>query len=372
MKIVAQISGLFENMAAQGIDQYMTTPQCKRFCQKAKVVSIYAEAYYKAKAEPRDGLSELFAPSLPHDLLGQFLSSLYTQSSKSFPSIITNMMIDFLEWTTQFPFIDEIILDLQSLGADKEMITRIKKAYSLIESDLLRQAQLLKDITMSRATGGSADDNMYIRLRNSLMKNPVTASYMPVIVSKARNLNEFWTAIKTARSGYQPRREFLHQAFSYLFEKLEVRTQSPQVAITINQTYIHDIWKKALDRLSTDPEGAITIARTLVETVCRHIIETTGLAFDETMDLNKLYKTASKQLSLSPEQHTQPIFKQILSGCQSIVEGLGSLRNKYSDAHGKGPATIKPASRHAELAVNLSGSMCSFLLQTLDSKKDSS
>jgi len=40
-----------------------------------------------------------------------------------------------------------------------------------------------------------------------------------------------------------------------------------------------------------------------------------------------------------------------------------------ADAHGKGAAGTKPAPRHAELAVNLSGTMATFLLQTWEARK---
>ena len=34
---------------------------------------------------------------------------------------------------------------------------------------------------------------------------------------------------------------------------------------------VHAVWVKALARRATDPEGAITMARTLLETVCKRI-----------------------------------------------------------------------------------------------------
>ncbi|MEE5131143.1 abortive infection family protein [Pseudomonas alliivorans] len=40
----------------------------------------------------------------------------------------------------------------------------------------------------------------------------------------------------------------------------------------------------------------------------------------------------------------------------------------HSDSHGKGKAGVKAAPRHAELAVNLSGSMALFLLATRGAK----
>ena len=38
----------------------------------------------------------------------------------------------------------------------------------------------------------------------------------------------------------------------------------------------------------------------------------------------------------SGSQHTEDAFKRILGGATSVVEGLGSLRNKIGDAHGQG------------------------------------
>ncbi|MGU3345368.1 abortive infection family protein [Pseudomonas monsensis] len=56
-----------------------------------------------------------------------------------------------------------------------------------------------------------------------------------------------------------------------------------------------------------------------------------------------------------------------LEGGQQL-EGLGALRNRLSDAHGKGKGGVKAAPRHAELAVNLAGSTALFLLATWEAK----
>ncbi len=86
--------------------------------------------------------------------------------------------------------------------------------------------------------------------------------------------------------------------------------------------------------------------------------------------MSELYKTLSKELNLSADQHTENIFKQILGGCSAVVNGLGTLRNKLGDAHGTNSSSIKPSPRHAELAVNLSGSMALFLINTWLNLKD--
>ena len=76
----------------------------------------------------------------------------------------------------------------------------------------------------------------------------------------------------------------------------------------------------------------------------------------------------AKRLNLAPEQHVEQVFKQILGGCTSVVEGLGALRNKMGDAHGKNARAVRPATRHAELAVNLAGSMALYLVATFEAR----
>jgi len=129
--------------------------------------------------------------------------------------------------------------------------------------------------------------------------------------------------------------------------------------------------RETLERKTSDPEGAITISRTILESVCKHILDEVGIEYNSNnVDLPELYKKTAKTLNLSPSQHTEGIFKQILGGCSGIINGLGSLRNRLGDAHGKGKAQVKPAPRHAELAVNLSGAMALYLLKTFKANQN--
>ena len=143
-----------------------------------------------------------------------------------------------------------------------------------------------------------------------------------------------------------------------------------QVLISFDESGVHHAWQKALDRRMPDPEGAITAAKTLLETVCKHIIDEAGETYGENDDLPKLYATAAECLKLAPTQHTEKVFKSILGNCQSIVGNLVGLRNRLGDSHGQGKRHVKPAARHAELAVNLAGSVAMFLIATWNARKD--
>jgi hypothetical protein len=123
-------------------------------------------------------------------------------------------------------------------------------------------------------------------------------------------------------------------------------------------------WSSALERRENDPEGAITLARTLLEDTCKFIIVELQETCPEDDDLPRLYRKTASLLNLAPDLHTEQIFKQILGNCQSIVESLGAMRNKLSDAHSTGPLRARPTARHAKLAVNLAGTMATFLAET--------
>jgi len=134
----------------------------------------------------------------------------------------------------------------------------------------------------------------------------------------------------------------------------------------------HDVaprWAEAMESRTELPGHAITLARTLLEDVCKWIITEAGETYKETDDLPALYKQLSKLLKLAPDDHTEQVFKQILGNCQSVVESLGALRNKLGDAHSIGPLRARPMPRHAALAVNLSGAMATFLVETWEARR---
>jgi hypothetical protein len=142
-----------------------------------------------------------------------------------------------------------------------------------------------------------------------------------------------------------------------------------QALISFDESGVHHAWQKSLDRRVSDPDGAITAAKTLLETVCKHIIDEAGGSYGENDDLPKLYGIVAECLNLAPSQHSEKVFKSILGNCQSIVGNLAGLRNKLGDSHGQGKRYVKPLARHAELAVNLAGSMAMFLVSTCNARQ---
>jgi hypothetical protein len=186
-------------------------------------------------------------------------------------------------------------------------------------------------------------------------------------VRTCRNLGQVWAFGKQWPT-YAERRKAIWEGFEPLHQRLEGSGRPADIATAESLTaldaeHVDRAWRKALDRRSSDPEGAITAARTMLESVCKMILDDYAIAYSDD-DLPKLYTKVARAMSLSPSEYTEQAFKQILSGCYSVVNGLGTLRNRLSDSHGQGGTPVRPAARHADLAVNLAGAMATFLVET--------
>lgn len=241
-------------------------------------------------------------------------------------------------------------------------------------SDLIEKVLLLQELLIARATDtdtyekGSSE--AFMQLRQELLTFKNFYEYIPFFIKDTRTLDEFEARIKWDFESYAERENYIYSEFKEFFNVLESLDVPPldqvvQLKIAgLSSDYIHQIWQKALERRSTDPEGAITLARTLLESTCKYILDEYEVGYGNAPDINQLHRLVSKELNLAPSQHTEQTFKQILGGCSSIIEGLGSLRNKVGDAHGQGKINFKPSPRHAELAVNLAGTMSVFLFSS--------
>jgi hypothetical protein len=93
-------------------------------------------------------------------------------------------------------------------------------------------------------------------------------------------------------------------------------------------TQVHARWTIAMERRTSEPAGAITLARTLLEDVCKWILDQAGETWQEADDLPVLYRKLAKVLKLAPDEHTEQVFKQILGSWQSVVESLGCVYRK--------------------------------------------
>ena len=181
--------------------------------------------------------------------------------------------------------------------------------------DLLIKVESLKNLLVDKATGGFPSETAYRKIRLELIGNLSIKDKLPRFIHTCRSLNEFWGFIKPKFDHYQERREFLRKEFDPVLSFLEQSASTPSdEAITdtltsLDSASVQAVWQKALERRSIDPEGAITAARTLLEAVCKHILDEDSIPYNENIDLPKLYSLVASHLNLSPSQHTEKLFK---------------------------------------------------------------
>ena len=243
--------------------------------------------------------------------------------------------------------------------------------YEPMPESLLERVRMLEGIMTAAATGGGKDSQRYHELRLEVINHDEIKGLIPSFVRTYRTLDAFWPFIQGKEATYAGRRQFISGEFNPVMDYLEGINQKPGDKIvsdaleSFDPEGVHVVWEKALSRRASDPEGAITSARTLLETVCKRILDERSVTYTDKEDLPKLYSMAAKELNLAPDQHTEEPIKAILGGAMNLVNGIGTLRNRLSDAHGRGGRLpVRPSPRHAQLAVNTAGSVATFLIET--------
>lgn len=142
-------------------------------------------------------------------------------------------------------------------------------------------------------------------------------------------------------------------------------------ASDITEIAIEEQIKKCRDKInSEDYDGAITNARSLVETLLVSIekdLDPNAPAPDG--DMVKAFNRVRHLLNLDPSRKDiSDALKQVLTGLNSIIYGLATMRNKMGDAHA---TSYRPARHHAKLAVNSAKTLADFLFETMAYQKAS-
>ena len=131
---------------------------------------------------------------------------------------------------------------------------------------------------------------------------------------------------------------------------------------------VHHQIEKCLVKIDAgDYDGAITNARTMLETIMISIIEDhEGKDIKNSGDLTKLYKQVKAILNLNPTDKLPATVLQILSGLNSITSGIAGLSNEFGDRHAHKNVAAK---HHAKLAVNAAMTLADFLIDSREYQK---
>lgn len=211
----------------------------------------------------------------------------------------------------------------------------------------------------------------YEKTRKYVLSKTEYNDYIPELLKNNRTLNECKADLKSKNIFQDNQLKYLYFEFKPLLDYLEFeKPKQIQLHINFDETYIQTEWNKCNDRKVKDPKGAITSARTLLESTLKFILAYYEIEFQDSADLIDLYKLVSKKLSIAPQKEHEEYIKQILSGTHSIVQGIGTMRNKISDAHAQKPGSIFPIFIYSEFAVNIAGTTAMFLYRTHKETKE--
>ena len=153
-----------------------------------------------------------------------------------------------------------------------------------LPSERIDSVLQLQNLMMASATGRGqlGDEDKYASFRKAVMQDADTKERLPQAVRVCRSLDHFWDFIKPKYGTYAERREYLRGEFEPLLLFLEDESNSPvddllgDVLHEFSAESVQKTWGKAIERREADPEAAITLARSLIESVCRHILNEAG------------------------------------------------------------------------------------------------
>jgi hypothetical protein len=128
-------------------------------------------------------------------------------------------------------------------------------------------------------------------------------------------------------------------------------------------------FERALANVEKDPPAAITAACSILESLFKVYIEDNVIEMPNDQSLKPLWRAASKHLGLDPSAIEDDDVKKVLSGLNSVVDGIGSLRTHTGSAHGHGRRPYHLQARHARLAIHSSHTLVGFFIETWDHRK---
>ena len=119
--------------------------------------------------------------------------------------------------------------------------------------------------------------------------------------------------------------------------------------------------------ISENPPLAFDLAKALVETICRTILQDRGKTYESNWELNKLFTETAQCLRLLPEAHSSDpemrrTVQRTLAGLNGLIQGLCELRNKAGiTSHGHDAFKVPMEAAQALLAARAADALVHYL-----------
>ena len=153
-----------------------------------------------------------------------------------------------------------------------------------------------------------------------------------------------------------------------LLEEPTVGIAGPMLGVMIrelNLDTVREDYERAIDSADDDPADALTSACSMLESVCKKILDEMEVGYPTKETIGSLANEVQKHLNLSPaRKDIEDDIRQILSGLITVANGIGALRTHAGDAHGHAKLRYKVDPRTAKLAIHASSTLAMFYIDT--------
>lgn len=241
--------------------------------------------------------------------------------------------------------IDDKILQLINYNGQTRLVSILRKC--------------LFDIEQTNSFGNNGSYQCGLYLYTDIKTLEITKKLLP---EENKSIINAWNTI------FIPRLSGLE--ITWLEYELDINQKIPTNNIPIEEQFnnldieiiniqIEKINKKMQNK---DYDGAITNSRSLLESLLKFILIENNIEIIKNEDLISLYKKVTQILHMNPSDYEEKYFKKILSGFFTIIQGVGEIRNQFSDAHGvESGKFYKLEERHVRLTIDGTKSICNYL-----------
>jgi protein-tyrosine-phosphatase len=180
-------------------------------------------------------------------------------------------------------------------------------------------------------------------------------------------------------SRYDERYAKIYQQCKVIIEKIKgVNIALSKTADTLKVKFSSDYLSKQIDLMvsmqETNPTNAIGMAKELIESCCKTILDEKDISYTKNDDVPQLASKTMDALKLLPsnvqsnDQGADAV-KAVLGSLRAIPTKLAEIRNPFGSGHGKSASFQGLEPRHAKLAVGSSITFVDFIWNTYESQK---
>lgn len=188
--------------------------------------------------------------------------------------------------------------------------------------------------------------------------------------------DDFWCG---SSSRYNDRYAKIYLKCKEVIDRIEGSSAAiVNTAETLKNNFSSDYLSKQIDLMLqmqvSNPTNAIGMAKELIESCCKTILDEKEISYSKNDDVPQLADKTLRALNLLPSgvkstDRGADAIKAILGNLRAIPSKLAELRNPFGSGHGKSASFQGLEVRHAKLAVGSSITFVDFVWNTYEDQK---